>query len=422
MMGLHYSVFWACWGLTYVVVYGIVAMLCTIFLVVTGLLTQTSPLVVFLLIWSFGISTIPFSFAVSTFISNVRTGGPLASMFVSLMSLPFMAVVAAQGSEDALTHGELMWTSLVSPLAFCLGMDVIWTFDGGFGGFEGMNFANIHIPGPLGVSVLESLVMLWVDTAWLALLALYLDAVVPQEFGSQLPPHFLCLKPWWQQRYKMWFSKSDVGRLQQSHSLLRATADATADAPHDDCAREPFGETGSKTVVVQLDGVTKIFRKNWLRDSDDDTLAVDHVNLSLTTGEIFGLLGHNGAGKTTLMGIMTGLHTPTSGRALINGYDCVEDMTAIRQGLGVCPQHDILYDDLTVFEHVRLFASIKGVAASQIQTQAEEWLGKVGLMEKLNAMTNTLSGGQKRRLSCALAMIGDPSVVILDEPTTGLDP
>ena len=148
-----------------------------------------------------------------------------------------------------------------------------------------------------------------------------------------------------------------------------------------------------------------------------------HVEISCArTGEIFGLLGHNGAGKTTLMGIMTGLHEPTSGSAEINGFDCVKDMTAIRQGLGVCPQHDILYDDLTVFEHVRLFASIKGVADSQIQAQAEKWLVKVGLMEKLNAMANTLSGGQKRRLSVALAMVGDPSVVILDEPTTGLDP
>ena len=419
MMGLHYSVFWTCWGITYAVVNGIIAVICSVVLLATGMLTQTSPALVFILIWSFGISTIPFCFAVSTCISNVRTGGPIASLLVSMMSLPFVAVVALQGTENALSYSELMLSSLLSPLAFCLGMDAIWTFDGGFGGIEGMHLGNINVPGPLGVSLLDSLTMMWVDTVWLGLLALYLDAVVPQEFGSQLPPNFLCLPQWWRRRYKMWFSREPEAATLQP---LFAGEDISSSEPVDDCAREPFGETGSTNVVVKLDKVTKIFRKNWLGDSDEDTLAVDRVNLSLTTGEIFGLLGHNGAGKTTLMGIMSGLHEPTSGSAEINGFDCVKDMTAIRQGLGVCPQHDILYDDLTVFEHARLFASIKGIANSQVQAQAEKWLLKVGLMEKLNVMANTLSGGQKRRLSVALAMIGDPSVVILDEPTTGLDP
>jgi len=176
-----------------------------------------------------------------------------------------------------------MWSSLISPLAFCLGMDAIWTFDGGFGGVEGMHLGNIDVPGPLGVSLLDSLKMLWLDTVWLGLLALYLDAVVPQEFGSQLPPNFLCLPQWWRRRYNVWFSREPVGMQQP---LFVTEEDASSSEPEDDCAREPFGETGSTNVVVKLDKLTKIFKKNWLRDSDDDTLAVDRVNLTLTTGSI----------------------------------------------------------------------------------------------------------------------------------------
>lgn len=409
MMGLHYSVFWAvrsrfcrvrplfwsscvlvsdalstrlaqCWGVTYAVVNGIISIIVTAALHLTGMLSQSSPLVVFLLLWSFGVSTIPYSFAMSTFLSNQRTGGPIASMLVSLMAVPFVAVVSLQGTANALSSAELWLSSLLSPLAFCLGMDAVWMLDGGYAGAEGIHFSNIDVPGPLGFSLLDALQMLWIDALWLGLLALYLDCVVPQEIGSQMPPNFLCTTQWWKHRYHSWFSREPVSSIQEP----LYDPEASASEADDDCAREP-GQV-LNNVVVKLDRVTKIFRKQWLRESDDDTLAVDRVNLSLATGEIFSLLGHNGAGKTTLMGIMSGLHEPTSGSAQINGFDVQKDMTAIRQTLGVCPQHDILFDDLTVLEHIRLFASIKGVSGSQIQEQAEKWLTKLGLMEKLNAV------------------------------------
>ena len=173
MMGLHPSVFWACWGLTYVIVDAVISLIVTIVMCATGLLAQSSPLLVFILLWSFCVSTIPFCFAMSTFITNVRAGGPLASMLVSLLSLPFVAVVNAQGTEGALSSTELWWSALVSPLAFCLGMDSVWTFDAGYQGLEGMQFNTIDTPGPLGFSLLDSLTMLWLDTVLLSLLALY---------------------------------------------------------------------------------------------------------------------------------------------------------------------------------------------------------------------------------------------------------
>eukprot|EP01043_Picozoa_sp_COSAG02_P005730 COSAG02_NODE_157_length_32999_cov_31.863647_14_plen_332_part_00 len=305
-----------------------------------------------------------------------------------------MYVVAVHGTDDALSSAELWLSSLLSPLAFCLGMDAVWTFDGGYAGSEGMNLSTINVPGPLGFSMLDSLKMLWLDTLWLSLLALYLDSVVPQEFGSYLPPNFLCTSRWWTHRYHQSLFREEKRDLHEPlYGSHEGSALEVADED-DDCAREAVDEDAESTnVVVHLHRVTKIFRKQWLRESDDDTLAVDRVNLNLATGEIFSLLGHNGAGKTTLMGIMTGLHEPTSGSAKIHGFDVQHDMTAIRQALGVCPQHDILFDDLTVFEHIRLFASIKGVAGSQIQEQAEKWLANLGLMEKLHAVSLHSAGG-----------------------------
>ena len=149
---------------------------------------------------------------------------------------------------------------------------------------------------------------------------------------------------------------------------------------------------------------------------------MDDVSLTLHSGQIFGLLGHNGAGKTTLLRIMSGLHTPTSGAAYVNGLDVTTSTNEVRQSLGVCPQHDLLFENLTVMEHVQLYASLKGVQRAEVEDAGMAWLAKVGLTEKARSMATTLSGGQKRRLSVAMSLIGDPNVIYLDEPTTGLDP
>jgi ABC-type multidrug transport system ATPase subunit len=119
---------------------------------------------------------------------------------------------------------------------------------------------------------------------------------------------------------------------------------------------------------------------------------------------------------------MSGLHTPTSGTAYVNGLDVTTSINEVRQSLGVCPQHDLLFENLTVMEHIQLYASLKGVQRADVEDAGMAWLAKVGLTEKARSMATTLSGGQKRRLSVAMSLIGDPNVIYLDEPTTGLDP
>jgi ATP-binding cassette subfamily A (ABC1) protein 3 len=138
-------------------------------------------------------------------------------------------------------------------------------------------------------------------------------------------------------------------------------------------------------------------------------------------GQITALLGHNGAGKTTTMSILTGLFPPTSGSAYINGLNVMEDVDTIRLNLGICPQYNVLFDRLTVVEHLKFFARLKGVSEKKIKESISFILKQLNFEKFKNYKAYQLSGGNKRKLSVAIAFTGDPDVVLLDEPTSGMD-
>ena len=150
-------------------------------------------------------------------------------------------------------------------------------------------------------------------------------------------------------------------------------------------------------------------------------IAVQNTHINFYQGQIFALLGHNGAGKTTTISMLTGLIEPTEGQANIEGIDIFQDMGELRKLLGVCPQHDVLFDFLTPEDHLRLFASLKGMEASKIEDAVQKILVEIDLVAQKSQLAKTLSGGQKRKLSVAIALIGDSKVVVLDEPTSGMD-
>jgi ATP-binding cassette subfamily A (ABC1) protein 3 len=145
-------------------------------------------------------------------------------------------------------------------------------------------------------------------------------------------------------------------------------------------------------------------------------------NLRSDEGNLLVLLGHNGAGKTTTIGMLTGLLSPTSGDALIFGNSIITDMDEIRKVMGVCPQYDILWPQMTGREHLELFAALKEVSKDHIENEVVERLNDVDLLKAQNIPSGSYSGGMKRRLSVAIALIGNPKIVFLDEPTTGMDP
>jgi ABC-2 type transport system ATP-binding protein len=151
-------------------------------------------------------------------------------------------------------------------------------------------------------------------------------------------------------------------------------------------------------------------------------LAVDGLSLSVPPGEIFGFLGPNGAGKTTSIQMMVGLLQPTSGDVLIAGQSIRGRRASVLRRVGVCPQENILWEKLTCLEQLEFLGVNYGMTARQARQRGSELLEMLGLPAKANQLAGRLSGGMKRRLNLALALIHDPQLVFLDEPEAGLDP
>jgi ABC-2 type transport system ATP-binding protein len=170
---------------------------------------------------------------------------------------------------------------------------------------------------------------------------------------------------------------------------------------------------GKAMNAVQTFKLTKKF---------DSLIAVDGVDLETKKGELFSFLGPNGAGKTTTIRMLCCLLKPTKGTASILGYDVVKTPFAVKRIIGVSPQETILSERLNCWENLALIGKVHGLSSSQVRRRSQELLETMGLMERAKDQVRKFSGGMKRRLSIAMALISDPQVLFLDEPTLGLDP
>ncbi len=150
--------------------------------------------------------------------------------------------------------------------------------------------------------------------------------------------------------------------------------------------------------------------------------AVDGVSLTARPGSVFGLLGPNGAGKSTTIGCISGLHTPTSGRVLILGHDAVSEPVEARRRLGVVPQELALYEDLTARENLHYWGGIYGLRGGVLKDRVREVLRRIGLLDRGDDPVKEYSGGMKRRLNLGCGIVHQPEVLLLDEPTVGVDP
>lgn len=153
-----------------------------------------------------------------------------------------------------------------------------------------------------------------------------------------------------------------------------------------------------------------------------DVKAVDGINFKVKRGECFGFLGPNGAGKTTTINIITCYLKPTGGSAAVDGFDVVKDSNKVKKLIGICPQENIFYEELSVWQNVMFFGKMYSIEKKLLKSRAEELLKKVGLIEKKKTRAEKLSGGMKRRLNLVLGLVHDPDILFLDEPTAGLDP
>ena len=170
-------------------------------------------------------------------------------------------------------------------------------------------------------------------------------------------------------------------------------------------------------VVISTEGLTKIFEKG----KKKEVIALDNVDLEIRRGEVFGLLGPNGAGKTTLIRILVGLLTPTRGSAKVLGRDVVEEIDDIRNKISLLPQEAGIYERLTARENLVYYGGLYGIPGEVLNRRADRLLDLVSLRDKEDYQVKGFSGGMKRKVLVARALIIEPEIVFMDEPTTGVD-
>lgn len=245
-----------------------------------------------------------------------------------------------------------------------------------------------------------------------SILAWYIEQIVPNEFGRRKQPWFILQPSYWGFNLNLCRRKSGVktGGDEQPPTFVAETDEDVKEE-----ALAIYNNAAQPPPAVVLRGVSKIF--GWRKPFT----AVNRVFYGMNYGQLTAILGHNGSGKSTTFNMLTGLMTLSNGDAEIFGRSVSGDMAELHASMGVCPQHDVLWAQLTAREHLELFARIKGLDGS-ISDEAKTRLEQVKLNSAADSYAGGYSGGMRRRLSIAIAMLGDPDIVFLDEPTTGMDP
>ena len=168
-----------------------------------------------------------------------------------------------------------------------------------------------------------------------------------------------------------------------------------------------------KETAIVIDKLTKEF---------EDVVAVDELSIEVEKGELFGLLGPNGAGKTTIINVLCGLLEPTGGSASVGGYDVQKESQKVKELIGVCTQETAVYPYLTGRENVELFGNLHAMPKQKLKKNTDELLEKLGLAEDAKRRVGKYSGGMRRRINLIMALVNDPEIAFLDEPTVAMDP
>jgi ABC-2 type transport system ATP-binding protein len=180
---------------------------------------------------------------------------------------------------------------------------------------------------------------------------------------------------------------------------------------------------GTKPLERRIESrdVSAIIVKDLVKQFEDVT-AVDSLNLEIKRGELFSLLGPNGAGKTTTINILSGILKPTKGTAIIAGFDVTKNLEEIKKVIGVCPQEAAVFKFLNARENIELFGNLHGIPKKALEERTDTFLELLGLVEASKRMAKGYSGGMLRKLNLIMALISDPKIAFLDEPTVGMDP
>uniref|UniRef100_A0A8C4ISX3 ATP-binding cassette, sub-family A (ABC1), member 4b n=1 Tax=Dicentrarchus labrax TaxID=13489 RepID=A0A8C4ISX3_DICLA len=357
-------------------------------------LNYSNPILVFLFLLTFTVTTIMQCFLMSVFFNKANLAAACSGIIYFTLYLPHILCFAWQ---DRITTNMKLAVSLLSPVAFGFGTEYLSRYEEQGLGLQWDNIQTSPLEKDT-FSFLTSILMMVFDAFLYAILAWYLDNVFPGQYGIGRPFYFPFQPSYWQSPATSHteMPKQDPEKPEPDNLFFEA---------------EPLG----LVMGVQIKDLVKVY-------DGSSRPAVDCLNLNFYESQITSFLGHNGAGKTTTMSILTGIFPPTSGTAYIYGRDIRTDMDIIRSSMGMCPQYNILFKHLTVKEHILFYALLKGRTQAEAEREVEDMLVDLGLPHKRDDEAQNLSGGMQRKLSVAMAFVGGSKVVILDEPTSGVDP
>lgn len=354
--------------------------------------TQTSPAVLIIMLIGWGICQISLSFFIQVFISKARTAtiwGYLLSIWTVLWAITLNLAVYPLPNE---MPNFLVW---YPHFAFTRCIYILSNNCGYYKCVESVS----EVTSELG----KCIILLYITGIITLALALYLNEIMPREFGVPRHPLF-CFRR---------HNKNSVEQIDYDVDL----------SAEDQAVKEETIKVQELEHYDDYPLVVKDIRKVYKgKTRSEDKIAVKQMNLKIEQNELFGLLGPNGAGKTTLISMLTGLYAPDGGDAWIGGFSITDELEQVQLYMGVCPQFDILWPELTVHEHLLFYARLKGISPDDEKLSVEKAMDEVFLGKFKDLKSNQLSGGMRRRLSVAISLVGNPKIVFLDEPTTGLDP
>ncbi|XP_030379886.1 ATP-binding cassette sub-family A member 3 isoform X2 [Scaptodrosophila lebanonensis] len=397
IMGLNNWIHWTAWFVKSFIMLTISAVLIALFLKIqwtekVSVLTYAdfSVLVVFLIVYV--ITSICFCFMLATFFSKASTAAAVTGLLWFIAYIPFSFTV---NTYDDLSLGTKLGWSLISNTAMGFGVKLILGFEGTG---EGLQWSNLFTPVSIDDTLTVGAIMLMMLLSCFIymLVCLYVEQILPGEFGVPKKWNFPFTR-------KFWCGDIDYAGVEDipNGHIENRNPDAFEVEPED------------KHIGLQVRNLKKTFGKK---------TAVKGLSVNMYEDEITVLLGHNGAGKTTTISMLTGMFPPTMGTAIINGSDIRTNIEGARMSLGICPQHNVLFDEMSVSNHIRFFSRMKGLSGKAVEQEVAKYLKMIELEDKANVASSKLSGGMKRKLSVCCALCGDTKVVLCDEPSSGMDP
>uniref|UniRef100_G1PPF2 ATP binding cassette subfamily A member 12 n=1 Tax=Myotis lucifugus TaxID=59463 RepID=G1PPF2_MYOLU len=414
MMGVNSSSHFFAWLIESVGFLLVTIAILIVILKFGNILPKTNGFILFLYFSDYSLSVIAMSYLISVFFNNTNIAALIGSLIYIIAFFPFIVLVTV---DDELSYVVKVFMSLLSPTAFSYASQYIARYEEQGIGLQWENMYSSPVQDDT-TSFGWLCCLILADSFIYFLIAWYVRNVFPGTYGMAAPWYFPILPSYWKERFgcaEVKHEKSN-GLMFTNIMMQNTNPSASKTSPEYMFPSNIEPEPKDLTVGVALHGVTKTYGSK---------IAVDNLNLNFYEGHITSLLGPNGAGKTTTISMLTGLFGTSAGTIFVDGKDIKKDLHNVRKSMGVCMQHDVLFSYLTTKEHLLLYGSIKVPHWTKKQLHEEvkrRTLKDTGLYSHRHKRVGTLSGGMKRKLSISIALIGGSRVVILDEPSTGVDP